>query len=281
MKKLNLDIVTKILILLGFSIFCLKIIISNEIIMYVHPRIIPFVAFGIISMFIIALFLITDSFRNNRKKVRFKNYIAFIIPLFMIFFMQSIDASSAIKTSEISTNSNISSNTNLFDGPNNSYNQNNSTNSDLTYTNSTYELYSGKTESDGLGTIDKKDLDIENNIIQVNPKNFVFSLDEILGNPDKYEGKEIEITGFVYKDKDLEENQFVIGRYLMVCCAADMQIAGIRCDTNNLEPYGNNTWVKVRGKIKKDTYQDEVDSLIVIESIEKDLNPDTSYVYLF
>ncbi len=267
MKKLNLDIMIKTLILLGFSVFYLKIILNNQILIYVHPRIIPFAIFGMISMFIIALFLITNCFHNNKKKIKFKNYVIFILPLIMVFFMQNVNANSITKTNDINPNENSNS------GP--------SENSNITSSDSDYEIYSGKTESDGQGIVDKKQLDIKNNIIEVNQKNFVFSLDEILGNPDKYEGKEIEIAGFVYRNKDLKKNEFIIGRFMMVCCAADMQIAGITCDNNNLESYSNNTWVKVKGKIKKDTYDGEVDPLIVIEHIEKDPNPDTSYVYPF
>lgn len=255
MKKLNLDIIIKILILLGFSAFYLKIIINREILMYVHPRIVPFALFGMISMFIIALFLVSSCFYNNKRKFKLKNHVIFIIPLIMIVFMQGTNVNPAIKTS----NRNINS-----DSPA-----------------SAFELYSGKTESDGQGAVDKKELDIKNNVIQVNSKNFVYSLDEILGNPDKYEGKEIDLTGFVYKDEDLKQNQFIIGRYMMICCAADMQIAGITCDSNNLGNYDNDTWIKVRGKIKKDFSEDQVDPLIEVEHIEIDLNPDTSYVYPF
>lgn len=275
MKKLNLDIIIKIFILLGFSVFYLKIILNNQILIYVHPRIIPFAIFGMILMFIIALFLITDGFHNNKKKIRFKNYVIFILPLIMVFFMQNVNANSITKTNDI--NSNESSN----NSANNATNQNNNITNTLASADSTYELYSGKTESDWQGTIDKKQLDIKNNIIEVNQRNFVFSLDELIDNTDKYDGKEIEITGFVYRNKDLKENEFIIGRFMMVCCAADMQIAGIRCDNNNLESFNNDTWVKVKGKIKKDTYDGAVDPLIVVEHIEKDPNPDTSYVYPF
>lgn len=57
MKKLDMDVILKMLILLGFSIFYLVIILNNQILIYVHPRIVPFAIFGMISMFIIALFL--------------------------------------------------------------------------------------------------------------------------------------------------------------------------------------------------------------------------------
>lgn len=279
MKRLNIDIIIKILILLGFSAFYLEIIATNEIMMYVHPRIIPFAIFGVMSMLIIAIILITSIFSINKKRLKVKNYIAFIIPLALIFFIQSTNANSAMKTNDLSSieNSNASSDTGSSDVLTNNSNENTNLNSST----STFELYSGKTESDGQDTIDRKELDIKNNIIQVNSKSFVFSLDEILGNPDKYDGKEIEITGFVYRDKNLKENEFIIGRFMMVCCAADMQIAGIRCDGNNLKSYSNDTWIKIQGKIKKDTYEGQVDPLIIVEHIERDLNPDTSYVYPF
>lgn len=275
MKKLNLESLIKILILLGFSLFYLRIIVNNEIIKYVHPRIVPFAVFGMIAMFIIALFLSGDLFHNKKKRIKFKNYVIFIIPLIVIFLMKSTNANSTIKTSDINTNSDILSNVNSSN--NTSFNQGNNVTSD----NSTFSLYEGKTESDGLGKVEKKQLDVKDNVIEVNAKNFVFSLDEIIENVDKYDGKEIEISGFVYKDKNLKENEYIIGRFMMFCCAADMQIVGIRCNSNNLESYSSDTWIKLKGKIKKDTFKDNVDPIIIVEKIEKDPNPDTSYVYPF
>ncbi|WP_271814104.1 TIGR03943 family putative permease subunit [Clostridium beijerinckii] len=272
MKKINAEVVAKILILLGFSIFYLKIIVSNEILKYVHPRIIPFAIFGMISMFIITLFLISDIFYNNRKKFKIKNHFIFIFPLIMIIFMQSTSANSAIKG--------IDTNGKLNESSSNNSSSNNSNNNSPSL-NSTYELYSGKSESDGQGQVDKIQLNIVNNIIEVNINNFVSSLDEILGNPKKYEGKEIEISGFVYRDKDLKENQFIIARFMMVCCAADLQVAGIECSSSDSGSYDNGTWVKIKGKIKINTSEDGIDPVIAVETIEKDPAPDTSYVYPF
>jgi putative membrane protein len=279
MKKLNIETIIKILILLSFSVFYFKIIVNNEIIKYVHPRIVPFVALGIISMVIIALFLIKDSFHSKKKKIKIKNYIIFIIPLIMVFFMQSTNAeSTTITSSDINanTNSNIISNSTLNKVSTNNTNQDNNSNNG-----STFDLYEGKTETNGQGTSDKKNLDIKDNIINITPKNFVFSLDEILDNPDKYIGLEIEITGFVYKDKTLKENEFIVGRFMMVCCVADLQIAGLSSEFTNLEAYPNDTWIQIKGKIKNDTSNGTANPVIVVEHMEKDLNPDTSYVYPF
>ena len=284
MKKLNLDSLIKILILFGFSLFYFKIILNNEIIKYVHPRIVPFVVLGMMAMFIIALFLIGDIFHNKKKKIRFKNYVIFVIPLIMIFLMQRTSGeSSTIRSSDINANtgSNITSNRNLNNVSTNNTNPDNNSNNKPTSINSTFDLYGGKTESDGQGTIYKKELDIKDNAINVNSKNFVFSLDEILANPDKYVGREIEIAGFVYKDKTLKENEFIVGRFMMVCCAADLQIAGLGCEGTNLEEYPNDTWIKIKGKVKNDTSDGTADPVIVVEHMEKDLKPDTSYVYPF
>lgn len=279
MKKLNLDIIIKISILLGFSLFYFKIIINNELIMYVHPRMVPFVLLGMISMLIISLFLVKDIFKNKKKKIKFKNYIIFVIPIIMIFFMESNSVSStAIKSSDINVNAspNLTSDSNLNNLSRDNINQDNNLKND-----SRSDVSKEKYGNNLQITSDKKELDIKDNVININSKNFVFSLDEILANPEKYVGQDIEITGFVYKDKNIKENEFIIGRFMMLCCAADMQIAGIKCDSNNLESYDNDTWIKVSGKIKTDIYEGAIEPVIVVEKIEKDLSPDTSYVYPF
>ena len=273
MKKINIESIIKILILLAFSTFYFKIIITNEIIMYVNPRIVPFVVLGMIAMIIIALFLIEDVYHNKKKKIKVRNYLIFIIPLIMILFTQGNSASSStIKSSDINTKSISSSESNrdINSASGNDINQD----SDLN--NGSYE---GATDTYTQDILDKKQLDIKDNVINVTSTNFIFTLDEILTSPEKYEGQYIEITGFVYKDESINDNEFIIGRYMMVCCAADIQIAGIRCESNSLESYDNDTWIKVKGKIKKDTSNGAVDAVIVVESLEKDLAPDTAYVY--
>ena len=237
MKKLNLDIIFKIFILIAFSIFYLKIILTNEIKQYVHPRFIPFAIFAMVAMFLISLFLVKDIFNNKKKRLKLKNYIIFLIPLVMILFMQS------------------------------------------TTTKSITNQTSSQPESDSS---ENCQIDIEDDIIKVSPRNFVSSLNEIYNNTDEYNGDEIEISGFVYKDKTLKENEFIIGRNMMVCCAADMQIVGFTCDNNNnLQTYENNTWIIIKGKIKKSTSGSGSSPIIELESIEKDPNPDASYVYPF
>lgn len=266
MKKINFYKLAKIIILIGFSVFYLKILISKEILLYVHPRIIPFAIFSTFFMIITAIFLITSLYTSYKRTFKIKKYIAFIIPLILIFLISTLKSDA--KTLDINANSTSNSKSNTVSSSNNNE--------------YAPDLYSGKTASYGDGTISNPKLDISNNIIKVSSKNFVSSLDEIISNCAKYEGDSIEITGFIYNDKNLNltNNQFIIARYMMVCCAADMQIAGLRCQYINIEnSLDLNTWVKISGKIKNDSYESNPDPLILIDKIEIDSNPDTSYVY--
>lgn len=264
MKKFNFDILTKIVILISFSLFYLKILISKEILLYVHPRIIPFAILGICSMIIMAIFLISSLYKSYKRTFKIEKYIVFILPLIIILIFQIPTLKSNAKTLD--------------------FNSNSKSNSEFSSNNAEYtpDLYGGKTESYGDGISSHNKLDISDNIINVNSKNFVSSLDEIISNCNEYEGKTIEISGFIYNDKNLKlnENQFIIARYMMVCCAADMQIAGLRCQySTNQHSFDLNTWVKISGKVKIDTYEGSSDPLILIDKIEIDPSPDTSYVY--
>lgn len=50
--------------------------------------------------------------------------------------------------------------------------------------------------------------------------NFSAGYDEIYDNRDAYYGREIEFSGFVYTE-GISEEQFLLGRNVMWCCAAD------------------------------------------------------------
>ena len=76
-----------------------------------------------------------------------------------------------------------------------------------------------------------------------------------------------------------KRQEFVIGRYIMVCCAADMQITGIICIYDKNEIYNNYTWIKANGKIRTRISEGNEVLYVNVGSIEKDKNPDTSYIY--
>lgn len=42
----------------------------------------------------------------------------------------------------------------------------------------------------------------------------------------QFSGKEVQLTGFIYKDESFAADQAVISRYVVSCCVADASVYG-------------------------------------------------------
>ena len=82
-------------------------------------------------------------------------------------------------------------------------------------------------------------------------------LDDIRMNPEKYIDVKLEIHGFICKENYLEKNQFILGRVIMTCCAADSRIVGIVGEYNGVENLEESENVIVIGRIAGSTIKDE------------------------
>ena len=69
-------------------------------------------------------------------------------------------------------------------------------------------------------------------------------------NQEQLSGHRFRLTGFVYKDPDLENNQFVIARFVIVCCLADTVPIGIIAESPNASDLKSDTWVEAEGVLK-------------------------------
>jgi len=249
MKKFNKEFILRIIILICFTLFYLMIVINGKVLLYVHPRIKPFIIFAIIVMPIIAFFLIKEG-TNRRKKAKLYSYGIYLIPIVLGAFINSVDIDSkTVKSTEISSpdvNQDVSGNANLY-------------------------KIQGKDDNEAMK--------IENNVIKITTANFVASIDEIIKNPNIYADKNIEIDGFVYKDDSILGNEFVVGKLMMTCCAADTQVVGILGNYDGVKNFENDTWIKVRGKLERGKYSGGQEIIILVESMERDNDPDKSYVY--
>jgi putative membrane protein len=95
----------------------------------------------------------------------------------------------------------------------------------------------------------------------------------------KYENKTIELTGFVFRDKDFNDTSFIAARSLITCCAADTSIVGLICEYNDGKQLKNDTWIKVKGKIKDTSFNGQQMPMIVVEKCEEIEKPKNEYIY--
>ncbi|WP_294155809.1 TIGR03943 family protein [uncultured Clostridium sp.] len=109
--------------------------------------------------------------------------------------------------------------------------------------------------------------------IKINDDN-INALEDIQDNPEGFIGKEIELYGFVCKESYLKNTQFLIGRIIMTCCAADSKIVGILAEDKDIINLNENDWVTVRGSISYTTIIDDEGithkvPVILIDNLDK------------
>lgn len=94
------------------------------------------------------------------------------------------------------------------------------------------------------------DLDRENQTIHVSDDHFGMWFSEIYLNMEKYEGYRVTMTGFVLKDSDrIREDEFIPARLAMTCCAADLAPVGVTCRYGGASELEDGSWVTVEGTL--------------------------------
>lgn len=96
---------------------------------------------------------------------------------------------------------------------------------------------------------------------------------------DRYIGKKMEIAGFVYREPDMKEDQFVVSRLSMMCCSADSSPYGVLVESATAKTLQKDSWVKIVGTIGTTKYKDIEIMRLNATSIESIQAPETPYVY--
>lgn len=114
------------------------------------------------------------------------------------------------------------------------------------------------------------------NIISAN--NYTSVLKTVHNNLNSYLGTKIKFTGFVYRLYDFSDDQFVLGRQMII--SSDMQavVVGFLCHLNGANKYQDGCWVEIEGTITRGNYHGEI-PVIEIEEIREVKNPSDEYVY--
>lgn len=242
-KNYNMDALYKIIVLICFIVFFVFKIKSGEIIKYVHPRNINFIKFTVLFMIGIVLFLVPEVFKVRRYGMKRNKVSLFIVTILMAFF---------IPISE--------SNTDSF----------------------AYEEFKlGIDDSSYMIKAEQPFQSNEKKPIVIDTTNYVRYVQMLYEDIESYKGKEVEITGFIFRHKEFNEEEFVVARMMMVCCAADMQPIGILCRYNNSSELKNNDWVCLKGIVNSDELNGQILPVIEIIQIEKINKPQDEYVYPF
>lgn len=116
-------------------------------------------------------------------------------------------------------------------------------------------------------------------IIRLDEKIFLDGLTTLDLFPKQFSGHKLETVGFVYREPQLKENQFVAARFSVSCCTADAAVYGILVEADKAKKWPTDSWVKVKGSLEARTV-DGFDFLVLkADAVEQVKAPKDPYVY--
>ena len=111
-----------------------------------------------------------------------------------------------------------------------------------------YEYSDGKTEFDEIE--DPLPFDINAPIIEVSDDDYALFYRDLTEDPKKYNDKTVRFKAQVAKLRKEREGYFAPGRFVMTCCADDIEFMGIPCKYDRAAELKARQWVMVTAKIK-------------------------------
>lgn len=232
------------------------LIFSKKYLLYVTPRMEPYLYFTAVIMGIWAAAGIVRLFRP-RYKVRLSHCYVLVIPILLLLIPHSpLNASdlagnftaanaSGNMPKETLSESTAGSPEDFSVNEGEQWEDNSLAGSEEDTVSDSY--FSGLT---GLDEVNKK--------ITVSDEEFGLWLTEFSINMEKYEGYTVVMTGYVFKDPEFMNNdEFAAARLMMSCCVADLAPAGLIFKYDKADQLEPDSWVSVEGTLSIGQYEYE------------------------
>ena len=116
-----------------------------------------------------------------------------------------------------------------------------------------YDYTDGTTSFDDIE--DPLPFDVNAPVIQVEDKDFALWYRDVSEEPQKYDGKTVCFKGQVAMLRRDKDNMFAPGRFVMTCCADDIQFCGIPCRYDQAKTLESRSWVMVTAKISAEKHR--------------------------
>ncbi len=110
-----------------------------------------------------------------------------------------------------------------------------------------YEYENGSVEYDDIE--DPLPFDKAADVISVEEKDYAYFYRDLSEDLMFYDGKKVKVKCVAAKNNQLKENQRVIGRHIMTCCADDITFAGFLLE-GDVEKIENRDWILVTATVK-------------------------------
>ena len=145
-----------------------------------------------------------------------------------------------------------------------------------------YEYTDGSTSFDDIE--DPLPFDINASVIYIKDEDYALWYRDVTEEPQKYDGKTVCFKGQVAMLRRTRDNMFAPGRFVMTCCADDIQFCGVPCHYAESAKLESRSWVMVEAKIsceKHPLYKGEEGPVLTAVRVETDAEPAVEEVATF
>lgn len=124
-----------------------------------------------------------------------------------------------------------------------------------------------------------KDRIEQNEIKEINADEYTNILQAVHDDLDSYIGLKIKFTGYVYRVLDFNENQFVLGRDMLINTENNQSVVvGFLCENKEIKKFENDEWIEIVGEITKGKYHNSEIPIIKVTEIKKVDMPENIFV---
>ena len=92
-------------------------------------------------------------------------------------------------------------------------------------------------------------------------------------------GQPVDVTGFVYRQPNFADDEFMVARFTLSCCVADAYPIGLPVRFERAQDFPTGAWVRVQGKLKASDFGADFAPVVQASRIETAAEPDQPYLY--
>jgi putative membrane protein len=237
-----------------FNAYTLMLYFNQQLTLYIHPRYILFTAaFNALSLTVCSVGFVLTAWRMGRSTTTVPNRVAWRPSITLLVAGFVLVAAYALPARTLTSGT--------ADQRSDNFNNDTQAQSSSDTANATLALFD----------VDTTQLSIADWVSAFNMKT----------SPSFYEGKKVDVVGFVFHPKGTPQDVFYVSRFRITCCSVDAQPLGVPVYSpgwQEEEKFEEDSWVHVKGSFVQ-TDQDIAEPVIIEpESIEPTDQPANPYV---
>lgn len=269
----NTEVFLQMIILLSMSLFLIFQLVTGKINYYVHPRYRIGIWTCAVVLLLFAIKLVTEV-RKGRHNSNSRKYTIYFLPIGLALLFPVVEGGNADKVIAQSIQPSYIENENISQNIDNTAN-------DIadTVNNEDYPEQIDLSKEEPADRSLKYADDVAGGVIRIDDEYYSSWYYDLFDYLEDFKGKRYQFLAQVYSMEGLGEDEFLAGRYIMVCCATDLTGYGIICKSDMRKELKEDEWILITATIDEYEYEGTLVPFLSDPVIERTQAPKEEYVY--